>query len=145
MPCRQAIRRVDQVAPHRTYYGGSENPSLTPWLGRKCDSEERLRRKEGSSLTYFALLGRICKSSPGIAPSDKFPSIASPLAPTSSEKPRLNRLRKCSQNHPACLTCHPERSNSSRCALTQSLTLPISFAFYPSPSLSISDWYRGLS
>ena len=134
MPCNQVIRKSWPSGP-------------TPYLLRRLgDAEpntvarsevrlrERLRRKEGRELLTFLRLaraGRICTNSPGIAPSDKIP-FPSPLAPTSSKKPRSNRLGKCSQNHPACLTCHPERSNSSRCALNLS----------PSLSLSLSILHR---
>ena len=101
-------------------FGSATPPRATPKEGRK---------KERELLNYFALLGQICKSSPGIAPSDTFSSIATiPLAPTSSKKPRLNPLRKCPQNHPACLTCHSERSNSSRCALNLSPSLSLSLS-----------------
>lgn len=134
----RSLERVDQVAPHRTYYGGSEMPSLTPWHGRKCDFESvsegrKEGRKEGSSLPFFALRGRAgyAQIRPESLPQTKFP-FHRLLLLLQAKKPRSNRLGKCSQNHPACLTCHPERSNSSRCALNLS----------PSLSLSLSILHR---
>ena len=147
MPCRQVIRKSWPSGP-------------TPYLLRRLgDAEpntvarsevrlrERLRRKEGRKkgrelLTFLRLAraGRICTNSPGIAPSDKIP-FPSPLAPTSSKKTALKSARKM-LTKPSSLPHLPPRAFKLLQVRSQSLPLPLSFAFYPSPSRSVSDWYR---